>query len=118
MMRIMIEFYGIIIVDTTEIILRVYKADGEEWQLLHFVSRDLINKKPESKVTAYDIAEIVADLFSTTFTQKVIEWRICARGITKETVSEIAFATGLRVEHLDRSREQELICKGMFTELW
>jgi hypothetical protein len=112
------EFYGIILVDGSEIILRVYQTDGKSWQLMHYTSRDLLDKKIEKNVTAYDIAEVIADFFSTTYTQKVIEWRICARGHTRETVAEIAQATGLRVEHVLRNREQELLCKGLFTEFW
>ena len=112
------DFYGIILIDGTEIILRVYKTDGTVWQIIYKTIRDLLDKKREKEVTAYDLAEVIADLFSTTYTQKVIEWRIFARDLPRDTVVEIAQATGLRVELLDRSREQELLCKGMFTEFW
>jgi|SRR6185369_1323503 len=112
------EFFGIIFADKTEIILRVYQVENSKWQLLHLASRDLTDKKRENKISAYDIAEVIADFFSTSYTQQVIEWKICAREIAKEKVTEIGLATGLRVEYLDRTREQELICKGMFTELW
>lgn len=117
-MRLVKEFYGIILVDGTEIILRVYQTDGKIWQIIHTTTRDLLDNNREKAVTAYDIAEVIADLFATTQTQKVIEWRICTRFQPRDTVVEIAHATGLRIEPLERSREQELLCKGMFTEFW
>ena len=112
------EFFGIILIDGTEIVLRVYKIDNEKWQLIHYDSRDLVDRKPEKEVTPYNIAEIIADFFSQTMTQEVIEWQICARNITKQVASDIAHAVGLKVEYLERTREQELLCKGLFTELW
>lgn len=117
-MRTMIEYFGIIFVDDTEIILRVYATHNKSWQLTHYTSRDLLDKKREKHITAYTIAEVIADLFSTTHVQKVVEWKICVRGLTKEVVSEIAHATGLKIERLERTREQELLCKGLFTEFW
>lgn len=118
MMRDVIEFFGIILVDGSEIVLRIYNIDNKQWQLVHYTNRDLIDTKEEKKITAYDIAEVIADLFSTTYTHKVVEWKICTRDITRETAVEIAQATGLKVEHLERVREQELLCKGLFTEFW
>lgn len=118
MMRVMKEIFAIILVDGTEIILRVYRIEGDKWRLLHYDSRDLIDRKSEKEVTPYNVAEIIADLFSTTYTQEVVEWRICARNLSRQTVAEIALAVGFKIEYLERIREQELICKGAFTELW
>jgi hypothetical protein len=112
------EFFGVIFADSTEVILRVYQVEDGKWQLLHYASQDLTSKKPEKNVTAYDIAEVIADYFSNSYTQQVIEWKICARELPRETVVEIALAIGIKIECLDRFREQELLCKGMFTELW
>ncbi len=117
-MRVMIEYVGIIFVDDTEIILRIYSITGGQWQLVHYVDHDLLDKKRQKTISAYDIAEVIADLFSGTYEHTVVEWKICTRGITKETTAEIAHATGLKVEHLNRIREQELICKGLFIEFW
>ncbi len=114
----MIELFGIIFVDDSEIVLRVYTIQDKKWQLIYYTSRDLLDKKREKIITPYTIAETIADLFSTKYVQKVVEWKICTRGITRETASEIAHATGLKIEHLERVREQELLCKGLFTEFW
>ena len=112
------EFFGIILADNTEVILRVYQVENSKWQLLHYTACDITSKKLENKITAYDIAEVIAEFFTSTYTQNIIEWKICAREIARETITEISLATGLQIEYLNRAREQELICKGMFTELW
>lgn len=114
----MIETFGIIFVDNTEIVLRIYNIEKKQWQLIHYASHDLLDQKREKMITPYTIAEAIADLFSTTYTQKVIEWKICTRGISRDSAAEIAHATGMKVEHLERIREQELLCKGLFTEFW
>ena len=118
MMRVVREFYGIILIDGSEITLRVYKIEGNNWQLIHYNSRDLVDKKLESGISAYTIAEVIADFFAKTLTQEVVECQICARNVTKQTAVDIAQAIGLKVEYLERVREQELLCKGLFTEVW
>lgn len=117
-MRGMTEYVGIIFVDDTEVVLRIYSVKDSQWQLAHYASQDLLDTKREKTISAYDIAEVIADLFVRTYAHTVVEWKICTRGITKETAAEIAHATGLKVEHLNRIREQELICKGLFSEFW
>ena len=115
----MIEFFGIILVDNTEIVLRVYTIDeNKQWQLTHYTSIDLLDKKREKLITTQTIAEVIADLFSTTYVQKVVEWKICTRGLTREKTAEIVRTTGLKIEYLEIIREQELLCKGLFTEFW
>lgn len=118
MMRVMKEFFGIIFVDGSEILLRVYTTENGKWKLLHYEGCDLVDTRPEKNITAYTIAEVIADFFTKAFTQEVVEWRICAREISKQTAYEISQALGLKVEYLERIRQQELICKGIFTELW
>lgn len=118
MIRVMIELFGIIFVDDTEIVLRIYSIEKRNWQLVHYTSQDLLDNRREATISAYDIAEVIVFLFSQSYSQKVVEWKICARGITKATAAEIAHATGIKVEHLQRIREQELICKGLFSEFW
>lgn len=117
-MRVVRENFGIIFVDNTEILLRVYKTENNKWQLVHYDSCDLLDTSREKTITAYTIAEVIAEFFSKTFTQEVVEWRICARNISRQMVYEIAQAVGLKIEYLERIREQELISKGLFTEAW
>ena len=112
------EFFGIVLLDGSEIVLKIYTISTKKWQLVHALNHDLLDYKREKQITPYTIAEAIADLLSASYTQKVIEWRICGRNIAKKTTSEVALALGIKIEYLDRKREQELLCKGMFTETW
>jgi hypothetical protein len=112
------DFYGILLLDKAEIVLRIYQTDGKQWRLLHYISNDLAEKKAEADITALDITEVIIDFFSKNVTQNVSEWKICSRGFSPEMLKPVSDATGFRIERLERIREQELLCKGMFTELW
>src|SRR6266581_4478435 len=101
--------HGIILLDKNEIILRVYQANEKEWQLLHYVKKDLSELMPAQSIEALDITRIIADLFSETYTQHVLSWRVCARGLPIDNLETVASTTGLRVEYIDKSREQELL---------
>ena len=113
----MIERYGILLLDDAEIILRVYENTSDTSSLIYFISKNLdaylINEKDANAITL-----ALADLFASTYTEHIGEWRICARNITKTLADEIQRLTGLPIEYLTTSREQELLCKGMFSELW
>ena len=112
------EFYGVLLLDQTEVILRIYQIDNKEWRLLYYLSRDLGDKKPEATITAMDITEVITDFLGKKSTQHITDWHVCSRGIPQATIDAVSEATGFTIELLNRSREQELLCKGMFTELW
>lgn len=112
------EFFGVLMIDTTEVVLRIYQKDDKQWRLHHYADKDLIDFRREKTISPYDIAEVIADFFSDFHSQSVIEWKICVRNSTKENAAQIALAIGQRIEFLGRQREQELISKGLFTEMW
>jgi len=114
----MSECFGVILIDKEEIVLRVYQADGKEWKLLHYFNNNLLTRKSEDEITAIDIAEAIVDILAGAYAQHVSEWRIGSRGVAGTMVRNVSQAIGLRVEQLIKTREQELLCKGMFTELW
>lgn len=111
MIRYMKERYGIIFVDRTQVILRVYETDNKEWKLLQYQERELTIEKN-------DIADVITELLSLPYSQHIAEWKACSRNLSETLLSNITLATGLQVERLSKLREQELICKGVFTELW
>lgn len=118
MMRVMKEFFGILLLDQAEIILRVYQAGEHEWQLLHYFSRDLADTKAEAAIDAPDITQVILEFLSKNATQNISDWKVCSRGLSEAVVQEVANATGFTIERLVAHREQELLCKGLFTELW
>jgi hypothetical protein len=107
------EFYGVILLDQTEIILRVYQISEQKWNLLHYFSKNITSDLPASAIIA-----IIAEILSLSYTQKILDWKLCSRNIPDSTITQVAKATGLKIEALPLHREQELLCKGVFTETW
>lgn len=109
----MIQRCGIILLDTTEITIRIYEIDHTEWRLLQYQNTQLqhVNKQ------LTEIIEILADFLAEDGTS-VSEWKVAARGIPSFTVEHISSAIGMSIEIITPLREQELLSKGLFTELW
>jgi hypothetical protein len=105
--------HGVILLDETEIIFRIYVTTNHEWQLFHYHS-SVIN--PTCKTN--DVLEIIGDFFSTEFAQHIAEWKMCSRLHQKKLLRDLKQALDIDIEDISLHREQELICKGMFTELW
>lgn len=109
------EKYGIILLDHTEIVIRIYEVSDTEWKLLHYHDDQLIDKETIDPVK---YAEAIAAFLTTEAAQHVIEWKVCARDIDREHITKLASMIGLPIECLTPVREQELLSKGIFTELW
>lgn len=112
------EIYGILFIDNNDVILRIYQANKAEWRLMHYFKKSITPKQPDTPITAIEIAQTLADLLSTPYAQHIMEWKLFARGISDQMVSEVVSASGFQVELLTPAREQELLGKGMFTEFW
>ncbi len=109
---------GIILLERTEIIIRIYEADGKEWKLQHYQNKEFQVSK-ETKQTEVDIIiNEIASFMLSDYAKFISEWKACARYLPTPFTKVITSATGFRIENLSQTREQELICKGMFTELW
>ena len=109
----MIQRYGIILLDTTEITIRIYEVSHTEWRLLQYQNTQL--KHAEKQMT--EIIETLADFLVEDGTA-VSEWKIAARGISSSTIHHVSSAIGMNIEIITPLREQEIISKGLFTELW
>ena len=108
--------YGVVLLDEREIIFRIYETSEKEWKLFHYHSSSFptLSDFPE----ATDIMEIIGNFFSTDYAQHIAEWRMCSRHLPQKLMQEISRALDIPIETITLHREQELLCKGMFTELW
>lgn len=109
---------GIILLERNEIIIRIYEADGQQWRLLYYQSKQVAYSENHSQDEILAIVEALSECFSANYAQSIGEWKTCARFLPQVVIQTISKATGLAFENLTRLREQELLCKGMFTELW
>ena len=112
------EKYGIILIDENTIITRIYETDNKEWNLSHYEEKKLSNQNPHPQGKDLEIAEIIAKLFSSPYTSRVVNWKISARKIPEQTTKLVSSIIGIEIENLTHTREQELLCKGTFIELW
>jgi hypothetical protein len=108
---------GILLLEKTEIIIRIYEADDRTWRLLYYQSIEIEQPKTDDLDSSIFI-EAIAEFLITEQAQIVNEWRASARGFPTSTLQQISVAIGFNFDNLTPLREQELICKGMFTELW
>lgn len=107
--------HGIVLLDEREIVFRIYETSNTEWKLFHYHSALL---PANHTVEASDLLEIIGGFFSTEYAQHIAEWKICSRHLSHEIIHDVSQALAINVEDLNLNREQELLCKGMFTELW
>jgi len=107
--------HGVILLDDGEIIFRIYETTDHEWKLFHYHSSVL---PITHEIEVSDVLEIIGNFFATEYAQHIAEWKICSRRHPKKLIEEISQALTLSIEDISLHREQELICKGMFTELW
>lgn len=114
----MIQRCGIILLDKTEIIIRIYEVDHKEWRLLQYQSTQLQMSSEEKAPKVELIVESLADFLVSDNSSHVSEWKVSARGLDYAMTKLISAAIGLNIENLTTLREQELLCKGLFTELW
>src|SRR6266404_9498207 len=112
-MRYMSERYGVILLDDTEIIFRIYETTDHEWKLYHYHS-SLLPSSNALEATA--VLEIIGNFFLTEYAQHIAQWHMCSRRQPKKLVRELTRVLAITVEDISLHREQELLCKGMFTE--
>lgn len=111
----MVDSYGVLLLDGSEVIIRIYRVENDEWKLNYYFTRSMPSEK---ELSVRDLAEVLAEVFTTAEARDVIEWKICSRGINDEIIHNASTAIGIQIEALNKAREQELLSKGMFTELW
>lgn len=117
-MRIMDERYGVMLLDDNEVSVRVYTLVNYQWKLIHYVSKNLPLSKLESIPHTEALSRELSEIFSSPYLHHIAEWKLCARNVGSELVRTVQTITGLSIEYLNKVREQELISKGMFMEMW
>jgi hypothetical protein len=108
---------GVILLDNREVIFRIYETSENEWKLYHYYHVS-IDDATTKTFEATDILEIIGEFFSTEYAQHIAEWKTCCRYVPIKIVKELSEVLNIKVENISLQREQELLCKGMFTELW
>lgn len=117
----MIHVYGILLLEKTEIVVRIYEVNKTEWKLIHYQNFPLqLRSLPaiHQESLADEISNKLADFLTTDNARYVSQWKTGSRGISQSTLNKISATLGLQIDNITVIREQELLCKGLFTELW
>jgi hypothetical protein len=114
----MIQKFGVILLEKPEIIIRIYEADNKEWRLIHYQSIPMQFSLHDEELSTRATIMTLSEFLISSDAEHVTEWKTCARGFNHRLIREISLTLGLTIENLTVLREQELLCKGMFTELW
>lgn len=117
----MVSIYGIILLEKSEIVIRIYEVNTTEWKLIHYQNFNLLFRTAPAvhqESLAQEISTLLAEFFTTEKARYVTQWKTGARTISQSTLNHISSSLGLEIENLNLIREQELLCKGLFTELW
>lgn len=117
-MRLMSREVGIILLDNTEVVVRLYALPTNgSWKLLHSATPDLTQFAAHKPVSHFDIIETIANTFHLAHQYHITSWKICARGLSPETLEQVLQVTNYTIEDLTLVREQDLLCRGILAEL-
>lgn len=108
---------GIILIDGFEVLIRVYQSIGGGWKQLRSQNRDLSLFQRGKELKSSEVIEVIAEVSLSGYSLGVSDWRIIVRDLSDETIHNIQLATGLKINNLTLVREQELICKGILSEI-
>ncbi len=103
--------YGVLLVDGKEVIVGIYERNKNEYNLIHYEHTGI------KKITPTRVTEVIANIFYSFATEHVIDWKLAARNTSAKVIDDISSATGFPIENITHIREQELLCKGILTEL-
>ena len=112
------QHFGIILLDNTEVLIRLFERDKDSNNILmHSESHDLANfERGKTGMKAADIIEVIAEVSFKGYSFSITDWKISSRNIPKNITKEVSLATGMNIESMTLSREQELIFKGLSSE--
>jgi len=107
----MVAHVGVILIEREEISMHVYQIDGN----CHFLL--LSNQHYPLPPVHMEIVNVIAEFLTIGSGYQIEEWKICLRFNSPIIAKQIFSATGLQIESLTLAREQELLLRGMTSEM-
>lgn len=108
------ERYGILLIDKGVCIVRIYEVNFRSWKLQHYVEFDI---KIGDHLNIDKVSQVFVEFITSSQAQHITEWKVTARSTDERIVHVVKQIMSLDIEILSPAREQELLSKGMFTEL-
>lgn len=107
----MVVHVGVILVEREEIIMHVYQIDGN----CHFL---LVSSQHYPLPPVHtEVVKVIAEFLTIGSQYRIEDWKLCLRFYSPIISKHIFSATGMQIETLTLSREQELLLRGMSSEM-
>lgn len=109
---------GIILLDGAEVIIGIYAQSRElRWNKLFYQVRDLTSLQTQEQIDYLEIIETLAQSLLFGIKLNIKNWKVVSRNLSDEILKQISSSTKLKIRNLDLKTEQELICRGILSEL-
>ena len=109
---------GIIFLDGAEVIVGIYVLNRHlKWEKIFYQVRDLTTFDPKKPIDYLDILEVLTERLYFGLKSGIKDWQIIARNLSDEILNSLSQATKLEIKILGLKDEQELICRGILSEV-
>lgn len=109
---------GIILLDGVEVIVAIFaQSRSLKWEKLFYQVRDSTRFASQKHTDYLEVVETLADILLFGLKLNIKNWRVLSRNISAEILKQISQVTKLKIKTLDLALEQELICRGVISEL-
>lgn len=109
---------GIILLDNIEVIVAIFTLNRSlKWEKIFYQTRDLTKFESHKQPDYLRIVEILAEILLFGLKLDIKNWKVLSRNISDEILKQIAQVTKLKIKKLNLALEQELLCKGVLSEL-
>lgn len=107
----MVERYGVMLIETDEVVMHVYERDAIGRLVL------LSSQRYPLSPADMEILSVISEFLQMGSSYRIAEWKLCSRHNSADTLRKVFDATGIRLELIQPNREQELLLLGMAAEL-
>lgn len=109
---------GIILLDGAEVIIGIYVLNRHlRWEKIYSQVRDLTTFDSQKPIDYLEIMETLTEILLFGIKLGIKNWKIISRNLEDEVIKQISQATKLKIRSLDLKDEQELICRGILSEV-
>lgn len=109
---------GVILLDGAEVVVAIFAQNRSlRWEKLFLQVRGLHTVNSQKQINYLAIVEKLAEVLLFGLKLNIKNWKVLSRNISDEILKQIAQVTKLKIKNLDLSIEQELICRGVLSEL-
>lgn len=109
---------GIILLDNTDVIVAIFTLNRSlKWEKIFYQTRDLTKFESEKPPDYLRIVETLAEILLFGLKLDIKNWQVLSRNLSHEILKQISQVTKLKIKNLNLALEQELICRGVLSEL-